>query len=303
MRLLKIAAAMLMLAVPITAGAEVPELPAGVKKARSIDELAAMFDVSSCKECHAKIHEEWSQSAHAKAMTGSPRVIGGSRGYFKRLTKHQASGLRSPKDTKVEHWWPCADCHLPQLQYATDEVAVEITEAYLAGDQATLNKVGINCLVCHNLRYTVDRWEDGPPEPGVIYGTKEGAHPDKKYTKMKKSPMIKESVMCGRCHGTGPTFQDPAPTQCATLYGSYLHAYIPAGGNKTCQECHMQDTGHRWPGFVTQGETVTTAPNRAFKVDVTALAYQFLERPGNHIPKTKLTIAMTNIAGHRIPDA
>ncbi len=276
------------------------------EKAKTIDELAKMYDVSSCKQCHAKIYEEWEKSAHAVSMVGTGRVIGGTRGFLNALKTFKFSGVNDPaKDITVEHLKPCWDCHLPQLKDATDDVAKEIVKAYLAdpADRKTLNKLGINCLVCHNMRAINRKWQDGDPEHGVVYGTKEGAHPDKAYTKMKKSPIIKEAVMCAYCHGLGPTFYDPAPTQCATLYGSYLHAYLPAGGNQTCQDCHMEKGSHRWPGFITQGETVMKQPNRAFDVEVIATPYQFLERVGNLIPKTNLTVKITNKAGHRIPDA
>lgn len=301
MRSLRLWLILLFMAFPLVTYAT----PSEGRKAKTVDELAKMYDVSSCKQCHAKIHEEWEKSAHSKAMVGSGRVIGGSRGFIKAVLKYKYSGAKSVNDIKVEHFMGCADCHLPQLKDATDEVAREIVKAYLAdpADRETLNKLGVNCLVCHNIRAINRKWEDGEPEAGVIYGKKEGPHPDKVYTKMKKSPIIKEAVMCGRCHGLGPTLNDPAPTQCATLYGSYLHAYIPAGGNQTCQDCHMEQGSHRWPGFITQGETVMKQPNRAFDVDVIATPYQFLERAGNLIPQTNLTVKITNKAGHRIPDA
>ncbi|MFN3480548.1 MAG: multiheme c-type cytochrome (seleno)protein ExtKL [Thermodesulfovibrionales bacterium] len=277
---------------------------AAEKKAKTIDELVKMYDVSSCKQCHAKIYAEWEKSAHATAMVGAipGRVIGGTLGYLNDLMKWKHSGVKSADDVTTEHLKPCTDCHLPQLEDATDDVAKEIAKAVLAKDKQTLSKLGINCLVCHNKRAIIREWQDGKPEKGVVYGTKEGTHPDKIYSSMKKSPNMKEAVMCGRCHGAGPTLHDKAPTQCATLYGSYLHAYIPAGGNKTCQECHMEKGSHRWPGFITQGETVMKAPNRAFDVDIIATPYQFLERSGNLIPKTNLTVKITNKAGHRIPD-
>jgi hypothetical protein len=31
------------------------------QKATTVDELAALYDVSSCKQCHAKIYAEWEQ--------------------------------------------------------------------------------------------------------------------------------------------------------------------------------------------------------------------------------------------------
>jgi ABC-type tungstate transport system substrate-binding protein len=40
-------------------------LPAFAQKAKTIDELAAMFDSSRCKECHDVIYEQWEKSQHA----------------------------------------------------------------------------------------------------------------------------------------------------------------------------------------------------------------------------------------------
>ncbi|MBE9582240.1 MAG: hypothetical protein IMF18_11565, partial [Proteobacteria bacterium] len=42
----------------------------GKNKAKTIDELAARYDVSTCKECHEEIYEEWEKSAHSKSMFG-----------------------------------------------------------------------------------------------------------------------------------------------------------------------------------------------------------------------------------------
>ena len=44
------------------------------EKAKSIEELAAMYDSSSCKECHAEIYAQWEQSHHARSLMG---VLGG----------------------------------------------------------------------------------------------------------------------------------------------------------------------------------------------------------------------------------
>ena len=43
-------------------------------KARTVDELAKMYDVSSCKECHAEIYEQWEKSLHARSIIGTPRT-------------------------------------------------------------------------------------------------------------------------------------------------------------------------------------------------------------------------------------
>jgi Zn-finger protein len=296
MRFLKFVLVLVVLALPLYAHAQ--------QKANSIDELAKMYDVSSCKQCHAKIFEEWEKSFHATSLVGSPRTMATIAstirdGLLKEYTK---LGIKDVKEIKVEHLMICARCHLPQLKDATDAVAQEIAQAAIdgaAGDEAAeakLKKIGINCLICHNQKALIHKWTDGEPEANVVYGNKEGAHPDEKFKTLKKSPIMKESIICGQCHGLGPNFEFAEPTQCATLYGSYLHAYVPSGGSKTCQECHM-DKGHLMPAYRDPDQA-----KKAVNVEIDARGYYFLPKAGDSIPTAKLTVKITNNAGHRIPD-
>lgn len=276
-------------------------------KAKTIDELAKMYDVSSCKQCHAQIYEEWEKSYHASSLVGSPRTMATiasavKDGIMKEWTK---SGVKEIKDITVEHMMSCAKCHLPQLADATDAVAQEIAKAAIdgaAGEDAArekLKKVNINCLICHNKKALIHKWTDGEPERGVVYGKKDGSHRDKMFATLKKSPIMQESILCGQCHGLGPNFDLKEPTQCATLYGSYLHNYIPAGGHETCQDCHMHKNkkGHFMPAYRDPDQA-----KNAVKVEVDARGYQFLPKAGDLIPKAVLTVKMTSNAGHRIPD-
>ena len=107
---------------------------------------------------------------------------------------------------------------------------------------------------------------------------------------------MKESILCGQCHGLGLNFDLTEPTQCATLYGSYLHAYVPLGGSQTCQECHM-DKGHFMPGYRDPDQA-----KKAVKVEVDEMAYYFLPKAGDHVPTAKINVKIVNNAGHRIPD-
>ena len=210
------------------------------------------------------------------------------------------SGVKDIKDIKMEHFAPCFKCHLPHaLKDGSDELAQQLAKAFVDADTATLLKVGINCIVCHNTKAIVHKWQDGEPEKGVIYGSKDGAHSDKIYTTMKKSVIMEEAVACGQCHGTGPNLEFPQPSQCGTAYGSYLHSYIPAGGTETCQDCHMKKDG--------KGQQITAHGDkdmmkRGISVDVEAAAYKFLLKAGDSIPMAVVTVAMVNKAGHRIPD-
>ncbi|MCX8069201.1 MAG: multiheme c-type cytochrome ExtKL [Thermodesulfovibrionales bacterium] len=282
----------------------VPTFAFASQKANSIDELAKMYDVSSCKACHPKQYEEWQKSYHAISLVGSPRTMATlasavKDGILKEWTK---SGAKEVKDIKVEHMLSCLKCHLPQIKDATDAVAKEIAQAAIDGAegdtaaQEKLKKVGINCIVCHNQKALIHKWTDGETEQNVIYGNKEGSHADAKFKTMKKSPIMKESILCGQCHGLGPNFELKEPTQCATLYGSYLHAYIPSGGSKTCQECHM-DKGHFMPGYRDPDQA-----KKAVSVKVDAKGMYFLPKAGDSVPTATVTITLKNKAGHRIPD-
>jgi len=205
------------------------------------------------------------------------------------------------KDIKVDHMLHCLKCHLPQLKNATDAVAQQIAKAVIDGDTATLEKVSINCIICHNQKALIHKYVDGEPEANVIYGSKEGAHGDKMFKALKKSPIMKESIICGQCHGLGPNFDLANPTQCATLYGSYLHNYTASAGvvAETCQDCHMtkHKTGHVMPGY-----RDPAIAKSAVDVEVSVKGYHVLFKAGEHIPTAAVQVKLTSNAGHRIPD-
>ena len=177
------------------------------RKAGTLTELIEMFDSSSCKECHEEIHSQWETSHHARSIMGI---------FMDRYLQKGVLSVKNPNDATKKNF-PCFKCHFPQLEYATDDVASEIAVAILSKDKATMSKLNINCLVCHNQKGVVH----GPPEKGMLYGTYGvSEHPGEGYKTIKKSPIMKRSVMCGQCHGLGPNFEFEHPVQCATLYGS-----------------------------------------------------------------------------------
>jgi len=288
----------ILLAMPLTVWATV----ADGKKAGTIDELAGMYDTSSCKECHKTIYEEWEKSIHARSLVGTGATMSGIRKFVTQgLMKEWAhSGAKSLDDVTVQHVTVCLKCHLPQIQNAGDQVARQITRAVIDGDEATLKKVGINCLVCHNSHALVHKWLDGAPDRETLYGAKEGPHAGSSFKALKRSPIIKEAIICGQCHGSGPNFDLTQPTQCATLYGSYLHAYIPSGGSQTCQDCHIKKdkAGHLMPAY-----RDNKLARSAVDMRVDATAYRFLPRVGDSpVLMVVLRVNLTNKAGHRIPD-
>lgn len=282
-------------------------------KAKTIAELVKMYDSSSCEECHLDIHADWLKSAHSRSIFGTGRTAATFRTTI--INGCQAwpySGVKGFEDIKYEHLEGCTKCHLPQLADASDAVAKELLDtinsfmkAYQEEDTATFEKnkatllsLNINCLVCHNRNAIVHKWTDGYPQKGVVYGTSEGEHPTKDYPKMAVSPIMKESIFCGQCHGLGPNFELDNPTQCATAYGTYLWAYVAEGGRETCQECHMHKTGlgHNMQSYRDPGMIKAALD---FHVD----AYPSNWRDGTKVrPRAVVKVEMINRTGHGIPD-
>lgn len=293
MRFLKFIFVMLLLAVPLTAFAQ---------KAKTIDELAKMYDSSRCKECHAEIYAQWEKSHHARPLMGVADGL-----MLVPVVKGSAFAPKDPKQATLKNF-PCFKCHLPQaLTSAEDSVAVELTEALLAGDKAKVGKLQITCIVCHNEKAIIHRLQDGKPEKNIIYGTKDmDSHPDKTFTKVKKSVVMTQAIFCGQCHGTGPNFEFENPVQCATLYGSYQHSYIPQGGFQSCQECHMPQVNGKpdhliGPNWNDKADS-SARLSKSVKLDVQTLGYQWLRKAATWTPMVVVNTRITHNAGHRIPD-
>jgi len=303
MNVLKFVLVLTFLALPLSAGAE---------KAKTIDELAKMYDSSSCKSCHSDIYKQWENSHHARPFMG---VKGGMM--LTPLAKKGGTAF-SPEDPKKATLknYPCFKCHLPQAVIsAEDSVAVELTEALLtASDEkasdkdktsakAKVAKLQITCVVCHNTKALIHKRELGEPEKGVLYGSKDmTSHGDKTFKSVKKSAIMSDSVFCGQCHGLGPNFEFDQTFQCANLYGSYLHAYIPSGGTQSCQDCHMARGDHLIaPNFNDDAQTSALFA-KAIDLDVQTLGYEWLRKAGDYTSKIVVNTRITTHAGHRIPD-
>jgi hypothetical protein len=278
----------LVLALPIAAHAE---------KAKTIDELAKMFDSSGCKTCHAEIYAQWEKSHHARSLMG---VKGGLMMTPLAQKGGTAFSPDDPKKATLKNF-PCFKCHLPQaLTYAEDSVAAEYAEALIAGDKAKVAKLNIGCLVCHNEKAILHKLQEGKPEKGVLYGTKEVAsHPDKTFTKVKKSSVMDHSVFCGQCHGLGPNFEFENPFQCATLYGNYIHAYIPEGGTRSCQDCHAD---HRYLPDWDDHEATGKLLKESIYLDVETLGLEWLRKAKDSRPMAVVNTKIWQKAGHEIPD-
>ena len=295
MKFLKLILVLLFIAVPLVASAE---------KAKTIDELAKMYDSSSCKSCHAEIYAQWEKSHHARPLMG---VKGGLMLTPLALKKGEKGATAfsedDPKKMKIKNY-PCFKCHLPQaVTSAEDSVAVELTEALLAKDSAKVGKLQITCIVCHNEKAIIHKRELGEPKKDVLYGKKDVAsHMDAKFKKVEKSAIMKDSVFCGQCHGTGPNFEFDQVFKCANLYGSYLHSYVSGGGTKTCQDCHMQKGDHLIAPNWNDQKATEELLSKAISLDIETLGYEWLKKAGALVPKIVVGTKITTTAGHRIPD-
>lgn len=289
MKLLRVFLVFVFLAVPLVA--------LGAGQAKTIDEMVKMYDSSSCKACHSEIYSQWEKSHHARPLMGINDAI-----FLVPVVKGSAFAPKDPAKATKENF-PCFKCHLPQALDAADSVSAEIAQAVLAGNKEVIGKLQITCLVCHNKKAIIHRLQDGAPEKGVIYGSRDiPSHPDPVYKSVKKSASMNESVACGQCHGLGPNFDAENPYQCATLFGSYLHSYIPAGGTQTCQDCHMKGGDHLIAPNWNDRAQSSALLKEAISLDVQTLGYQFLPKKDAPVPTVVVNTRVGTNSGHRIPD-
>jgi len=259
------------------------------QKPETLKQLIDMYDPAGCQECHEEIYAQWQNSHHARSITGI---------FMERYLKKGPLSVKRPGEA-TQNNFPCFKCHLPQLEKATDAVAAELAAVILNNDQATMQKLNISCMVCHQDKGVVH----GLPERDVMYGPKaEKEYPEEEHMRVKKSPFMKQAAMCGQCHGLGPVFEFEHPIQCATLYGSYLHAYIPSGGSQTCQDCHMKKADHTCPPNFNDRMDISKRLRQALTMEVNTLAYRFQPIENRFVPMIVLKTKITSNAGHRIPD-
>ena len=258
----------------------------------SLANLIERYDSSSCKECHEEIYGQWEKSHHARPLMGLNDWV-----FIGKYLKEGVLSVKSPQEATKANF-PCAQCHLPQLNEATDNVAAELAAAILKNDKETIRKLNISCLVCHQEKATIHYH----PQTDMLYGSKEVPNHVGKYKTVKQSPVMNTPLFCGQCHGLGPVLETEHPVQCATLYGSYLHAYIPAGGAQTCQDCHMPNKDHTARPNYNDREETSAQLRLALPMDVQVLKYTFQPVEDSYHPLIVLKTKITNKAGHRFPD-
>jgi hypothetical protein len=283
-------------------------------KAATVAELADMYDARHCRDCHPERAREWDDSLHARSIYGTGRTLAAIASTITAgLSSWPHSGVAEPGDVQVRHLMGCAKCHLPQLADASDDVAKEIVgdifryrDAASEGDEkeaarlkAKLSSLSIGCLVCHNRNAVGNRYVEGYPLVRTVYGGKDlPAHLCGKFPRYGRSATMDGSLQCAQCHGQGPNFEFDNPTQCATLYGSYLFSYRAVGGKEECQDCHMRKGGqghriqaYRSPYMISEAvDFAAEAAPASLRVD------------GKDLPAVAAETSIRNRAGHSIPD-
>ncbi|MBF0566887.1 MAG: hypothetical protein HQK89_16805 [Nitrospirae bacterium] len=278
------------------------------KDVDSVKELIEKYDSARCKQCHEQIYKDWEKSLHYKALIGPfNKTLGTLKDY---LTQRDGELKKSKEVTKSikEYMEPCFGCHIPQIQDASEKAAREIANAVLKEDWDIVEKLQVNCIVCHNKNAIVRRFRDGNPEADTVYGTKDlgGVHGDKVFTKSKKNEMMADSAFCGGCHQGPNVLKSPEPIWCVSNYDSMLQNYIPNGGDKGCQDCHMrgEGMGHRFPPNYDDKEFEMKRLREHIKLDVKTLAYTFQIKNPNLVsmPMIVINTKVTHDIGHRFPD-
>jgi len=272
--------------------------------AKTIEELAAMYDSTSCKECHEEIYAQWEKSQHAVSLMGV------NDGLFMTPLAMKGKTPFSPAapDQATLDNFPCFKCHLPQAVVSgTDAFAKDYAKALIAQDKKRIGKMSITCLVCHSTKAIIHKRSEGHPEANVLYSTNEVAkHEDKVYKKVKKSSIMDHAIMCGQCHGQGPNLEFDNPVQCATLYGSYQHNYLSKGGQKSCQECHMKPVDgvadHLFAPDWSDLEGTKKLLQESISLDIDTVGYDWLLKSKDPKPMVVVNTRINHNAGHRIPD-
>ncbi len=271
-------------------------LPAAVYgEYQTIDELVRAYGDESCKACHAGIHGEWMSSHHAHSAVNSLGVL---REFIDAVKKDWK------REFGKKELMLCMDCHAPQLKDASESLAREVTrQAITATDEKDeaakeaarkiLDRLNVNCVVCHNTKAALEINQKSGPQAGVYYGPAGKPSPAHGTA---KSTGITSSLFCGQCHSLY-TAPDREIVFCTSLYESYQDQYRANGGLESCQDCHMRakGRGHRITG---RHDVNMVRDGIAFEAKVIGIR----QYPGRWIPTVVVSVSLGNRAGHRIPD-
>jgi len=272
--------------------------PAFAKQAETIDELAAMYSIEKCAACHEDKYNEWKTSSMGNSVI-DPRVLRGWRTFIRLALDEEASLAR--KDLRI-----CLDCHVPQIQDATDGLVEHIAVLVLTAvehespaerDAAIkeLSQLNLNCLGCHNLRGT---GFNSRPEENTIYVPDHidgSAHEAAGY-KTVQSDYLTKPDFCARCHHCPPSVPWE---ECPTLYTTYIDEFVEHGRKETCQDCHMlgKQRSHKFLGPQNQDFLKSSV---SLSMDARLSSYIDIHE-NRKLPALVIKVSLANNAGHTIP--
>lgn len=168
-----------------------------------------------CKQCHAKIYDDWSQSMHAHAREAW---------YFSHKVASERFGMTCNNEQGKAI--ACDTCHEPAGIYPFGAV-IQKKPAALASVE------GVTCDVCHRITEVKGTGEFafGPRE------VKLGPYSDAQspYHQTRYSPLHEKEDFCVACHGQLSNLN--GLIVCDTVR-SWRESRYPKEG-KTCQSCHM----------------------------------------------------------------
>ncbi len=201
---------------------------------------------AACQPCHGETWSTWRKSRHAASFTNPLFQL-------------------SLQSARQRDW--CLSCHLPR-----PEQRALLGEVGHRGAAGTLVEDGVDCHTCHI--------EDGH----IVSGTR----PDDASLVahgVEARPHLKTSAFCARCHQfEGPVEHPPFALGGDPLQDTYGE-WVASGVQTTCQDCHMPDGEHRFPGAHDR-----TMLQRALTVDVSSDG-----------ATVTLALATTEAVAHKVP--
>lgn len=261
---------------------------------------------SECKSCHADIHDQWSQSYHAKTVTA---MMGSFSKYIKYVREQKGEVASSDL-------MGCLGCHAPGMRFADDDQLQWLATLVVEGQSSALSDIGVDCVACHVLAGSGEPWTH-PGDTLVVYGPLkdpvEAKDPQTGAIAHESvfSETMDKAEMCQACH----TYITPDDIHveggtwdivCSLTYDAWLDASTGAAAGNQCQDCHMaaadglaaQMEGVALPRRAVPGHLFPGWHSDAMLQQATQLAVETKVEGGNLL----VTVAINNKAGHRIPD-
>jgi hypothetical protein len=183
---------------------------------------------SSCLECHAKLHDQHSESMHAKSYTNP--VFQAQ--YFRELLPKTRNNPRLTKEAGT-----CIACHSP-IAYINRKGPI------LSKDQVDSRMSGVTCDLCHTIKaYEGEKPENGNyiTQPGV---TKLGPFITESNWHHSYSELQTRSEFCAICHNAVNQYG----LEIKSTFTEWKNSRYAEEGIQ-CQDCHMNVQG-----FLTGGK-------------------------------------------------